>query len=111
VMVLRPDQQDYEGTGVAVEVARSLEVPRLFLVVNKVPSTVDPVALKERLEATFDCEVAAVLLHSDQMMTLGSSEVFARKYPNDPITLALAQLVPKLLGGEEEARQRDAIHE
>ncbi|MBI5947438.1 MAG: MinD/ParA family protein [Chloroflexi bacterium] len=97
VMVLRPDQQDYEGTGVAVEVARSLEVPRLLLVVNKAPSTLDARALKERLEGTFHCTVAAVLPHSDEMMTLGSADVFANKYPNDPITRALDGVVEMLL--------------
>ncbi len=36
-IVLRPDQQDFQGTGVTVEVARKLDVPRMVLVVNKVP--------------------------------------------------------------------------
>ena len=36
-LILRPDSQDYQGTGVTVDVARKLEVPRLLLVVNKVP--------------------------------------------------------------------------
>lgn len=103
VIVLRPDQQDYEGTGVAVEVARSLEVPHLLLVVNKAPSTLDPVALKERLEATFRCRVGAVLQHSDAMMTLGSSEVFVERYPDDPITKALDEVVSELEAAEAPA--------
>ena len=37
VIVLRPDQQDYQGTMVAVEVARKLGVPSLKLMVNKAP--------------------------------------------------------------------------
>ena len=32
--VLRPDHQDYQGTAVTLEVARRLNVPDLFLVVN-----------------------------------------------------------------------------
>src|SRR5207253_7854801 len=35
-IVLRPDQQDYQGTSVTVEVARKLAVPRMMIVVNKV---------------------------------------------------------------------------
>jgi septum site-determining protein MinD len=41
LLVLRPDQQDYEGTGVLVEVAAGLRVPRTALVLNKVPATLD----------------------------------------------------------------------
>ena len=37
VIIMRPDQQDYQGTGVTVEVARKLGVPAMYLVVNKVP--------------------------------------------------------------------------
>src|ERR671938_234545 len=42
VILLRPDHQDYQGTGVTVEVARKFEVPSMLLVVNKVPSLFDP---------------------------------------------------------------------
>ncbi len=37
VILLRPDQQDYQGTSVTVEVARKLDVPRILMVVNKTP--------------------------------------------------------------------------
>jgi len=97
VIVLRPDQQDYEGTGIAVEVARSLEAPRLMLILNKTPATLDAVAVKASLERTFNCEVAAVLPHSELMMELGSNEVFASKYPLDPVSLALSHVVDELL--------------
>ena len=102
VMVLRPDQQDYEGTGVAVEVARSLDVPKLVLVVNKAPRSLDPVALKEQVEKTFQCTVGAVLSHSDEMMALGSAAVFVRRYPDDPITRALEGVVDLILAAEPE---------
>ena len=97
IIVLRPDQQDYEGTGIAVEVARSLEVPRLMLILNKAPATLDASAVAASLERTFNCEVAAVLPHSDRMMELGSDEVFARKFPAHPITQALAAIVDSLI--------------
>ncbi|MGD9934481.1 MAG: MinD/ParA family protein [Dehalococcoidia bacterium] len=100
VLVLRPDQQDYEGTAVAVEVARSLEVPRLFLVVNKAPPSLSAKALAETLSSSMNCPVAAVLPHSDEMMVLGSSEVFAVRHAEHPITIALAGLAQQLLGGE-----------
>jgi MinD-like ATPase involved in chromosome partitioning or flagellar assembly len=48
-IVLRPDQQDYQGTGVTVEVARKLDVPRMVLVVNKVPAAFEPEAVRQRV--------------------------------------------------------------
>jgi hypothetical protein len=49
-IILRPDQQDYQGTGVRVEGARTLGVPRMLLLVNKVPAVFDPAEVKARVE-------------------------------------------------------------
>jgi MinD-like ATPase involved in chromosome partitioning or flagellar assembly len=96
-IVLRPDQQDYQGTSVTVEVARKLDVPRLLLVVNKVPSVFDVADVRARVEQTYGCEVAAVLPHSDEIMTLASAGIFVLRYPDHPITAALKQVAAKLV--------------
>jgi MinD-like ATPase involved in chromosome partitioning or flagellar assembly len=96
-IILRPDQQDYQGTGVTVEVARKLDVPRMVLIVNKVPSVFDLAEVKSQVEQTYDCEVAAVLPHSDEMMTLASAGIFALRYPDHPMTATLKQLTTKLV--------------
>lgn len=95
-IVMRPDQQDYQGTGVTVEVARKLGVPRLLLVVNKIPKTFDPAQVKERVEKTYDAQVGAMLFHSDQMMVLGSSGIFVLHFPDHPNTHELKRLVAAL---------------
>ncbi len=97
VIIMRPDQQDYQGTGVTVEVARKLDVPRMVLVVNKVPTFFDFNDVKQLVEKTYDCEVAAVLPHSDEMMALQSSGVFVLRYPDHPITKALKNVVTRLM--------------
>ena len=96
-IILRPDQQDYQGTGVTVEVARKLDVPRMVLIVNKVPSVFDLAKVKSRVEQTYGCEVAAVLPHSDEMMALASAGIFALRYPDHPVTAALKQVAAKLV--------------
>jgi MinD-like ATPase involved in chromosome partitioning or flagellar assembly len=98
-IVLRPDQQDYEGTGVTVEVARSLEVPNMMLVVNKAPPDLDLTAIRCKVEEAFSCPVAAVLPHSDEMMTLGSADIFALAYPEHPFTGLLRQVAERMGGG------------
>ncbi len=97
VIVMRPDAQDYQGTGVTVEVARKLEVPRMALIVNKTPQVFASTAVKERVEEIYGCEVLAVLPHSDEMMTLASSGIFVLRFPDNPITTILSEVAQALL--------------
>jgi MinD-like ATPase involved in chromosome partitioning or flagellar assembly len=85
-IILRPDEQDYEGTSVTVRVARKLRVPRMTLIVNKTPSVFDREHVRADVETAYDCEVAAVLPHSDEMMALSSREIFSLRYPDHPIS-------------------------
>lgn len=98
VIVLRPDSQDYQGTGVTVEVARKLEVPRMALIVNKIPQVFDPEAVRSRVEEAYHCEVLAVLPHSEEMMALASSGIFALRYPDHPVAEQLGQVAESLEG-------------
>ncbi len=96
LIILRPDQQDYQGTGVTVEVARKLSVPCMMLVVNKVPAAFPTDEVRARVEQAYHAEVAAVLPHSDEMMALASAGVFVTRYPDHPITAALKQVAERL---------------
>ncbi len=96
LIIMRPDNQDYQGTGVTVEIARRLNVPNLSLIVNKVPQVFDPEAVRARVESTYDTRVAAVLPHSDEMMTLASSGIFVLKYPDHAVSLALRKVADYL---------------
>ena len=96
VIVLRPDQQDYQGTGVTIEVARRLDVPRMLIVVNKAPQIFNPDEVKARVEKAYNCKVAAVLPHSDEMMVLASSGIFVLRYPDHPMTGMLTNVLSQL---------------
>jgi len=76
VIILRPDQQDYQGTSVTV---------------------FDMADVKARVEQTYHCDVAAVLPHSDEMMALASAGIFALRYPDHPVTAALKQVAATLV--------------
>jgi MinD-like ATPase involved in chromosome partitioning or flagellar assembly len=97
VIILRPDSQDYQGTAVTVEVARKLNVPRLLLMVNKVPEVFNFADVQKRVEQTYNSEVAAVLPHSDEMMALASAGIFSLHYPDHRVTQALKQVAAKLI--------------
>ena len=96
LIILRPDKQDFQGTSVTVEVARKLDVPNMLLLINKVPHSFDIEGVISQAEQTYHCEVVAVFPHSDEMMALASSGIFALKYPEDPITKSLEQLADRL---------------
>ncbi|MCA9651503.1 MAG: MinD/ParA family protein [Myxococcales bacterium] len=97
VIIMRPDQQDYQGTGVTVEVARSLEVPRIMLVVNKTPSSFDHEDVEQRVAATYACEVAAVIPHSDDLMALASAGIMLTRFPRSDLAALYRKLGDRLL--------------
>jgi septum site-determining protein MinD len=96
VLILRPDQQDYQGTSVTVEVARKLGVPQMLLMVNKVPAMLMN-EVKQRIEKLYDCEVAVVVPHSDDLMALASSGIFSMRYPDHPVTRLYQKLTDRVL--------------
>lgn len=91
ILILRPDQQDYQGTAVTVDVARKLGVQRLLLVVNKVPESFDLAEVKSLVSHTYQCEVGAILPHSDEMMALASAGIFSLQFPNNDLSHTLQQ--------------------
>ena len=95
---MRPDQQDYQGTAVTVDVARKLDVPKMVMVVNKIPQAFDLDDVRQRVEQTYKVPVAAVLPHADEMMTLASSGIFSFKYPDHPITQGLKAVITQISG-------------
>lgn len=97
VLILRPDQQDYQGTAVTVDVARKLEVPKLLMVMNKAPTIFDFAQLRKRVEETYEAQVAGVLPHSDEMMVLASSGVFAIKYPDNPLSQIIESIAQQVM--------------
>ena len=97
LVVMRPDHQDYQGTGLTIEVARELDVPQMMILVNKVPSTFDVNQIRQMVENTYGCPVAAIIPHSDEMMTLASQGIFTIRYPDHPITVELRKVAKALI--------------
>jgi MinD-like ATPase involved in chromosome partitioning or flagellar assembly len=96
-IIMRPDQQDYQGTGVTVEVARKLNVPRLVIVVNKTPQVYDFNQVRGQVEQLYGAEVAAVMPHSDEMMALASAGIFSLRFPEHDVSKLYRQVAAKLM--------------
>lgn len=93
VLILRPDQQDYLGTAVVLEVAENLEVPQILLVVNKVLPDFDLKALRQKVEETYHKTVAGILPLSTEMLRLGSEGIFCLRYPDSEVTTQFKKIV------------------
>lgn len=91
LIVLGHDQRDYQGTSVIVEVAHKLGVPRMLLAVNEMPAIFDPVDVRDQMQQTYQCEVAAVLSHVEELAALAGSDIFCLRYPDHPMTRALRE--------------------
>ncbi|MBP8001949.1 MAG: MinD/ParA family protein [Chloroflexi bacterium] len=97
VIILRPDEQDFQGTHVTLQVMQRLQIPQIFLVVNKAPEDLDLNQVKREVEKTYGVPVLAVFPHSDEMMTLASSGIFSLHYPDHPVAQKYRQLALALL--------------
>lgn len=95
LIVLRPDQQDFQGTAVTVDVARKLEVPALYLVVNKALSSYK-FDLREKIENAYDSPVAAILPLSEEVARIASSDIFSLRYPDHPFSEGIQQIVSSI---------------
>jgi septum site-determining protein MinD len=96
-IILRPDQQDFQGTSVTVEVARQLGVPKLLLLINKLPSVFDRAQVQKMVEELYNAEVAAIIPHSEELMALASGGIFVLRYPNHQVTQEYRALLTKLM--------------
>ena len=97
IIILRPDQQDFQGTAVTVDVARSLDVPEMMLVVNKLLEKYPPEETRANVEKTYGVPVAAVLPLSEDMADLGSADLFSLCHPEHKWSRGIHQIAEKLM--------------
>ncbi len=97
LIILRPDNQDYQGTSVTLEVCRRLEVPNLFLVMNKVLQTYDFEKVKHDIENVYKCDVAGVLPQSDDLIEIGSKEIFYLNHREHPFSQGIEEIAERIL--------------
>ncbi|MGB3308479.1 MAG: MinD/ParA family protein [Nodosilinea sp.] len=97
VVILRPDRQDFQGTAVMVDLAQKLKVPRILMVVNRVMQNSDPEMVRQQLQAKYEVPVVGVLPNCDEMMQLGSSDLFSLRYPDHPLTQIYHQVADQVM--------------
>jgi len=99
VLIMRPDQQDFQGTAVTVDLARGLGVPHLFIAVNKaLPGQDDEV--RARVEKLFSVPVAGIMPLSFDVAAMASGDLFSLRYPDHAWSLGLRSIAAAVLGAK-----------
>jgi septum site-determining protein MinD len=104
VLILRPDQQDYLGTAVVLDVANSLDVPQILLVINKILPEFDSQVLRQKAEDAYQRSVAGLLPLAPDMMRLGSQGIFCLQYPDHPVSQEFQHIANQVVACSNHAR-------
>jgi len=92
LIVLRADNQDFQGTAVTVDLARRLETPKILLLLNKVLPPFDEAELGRTLQKSYGVPMAGVLPLSEDLVRLASSGVFCMHHPDHEVTRTLRRV-------------------
>jgi MinD-like ATPase involved in chromosome partitioning or flagellar assembly len=96
ILILRPDQQDYQGTAVTIDVAHQLKVRKLMLVVNKVLRKTDFPTLQSTIETTYKTNVSGMFPLFEEIIELGSRGLFCLQNSDHPFTQILNQVAAQI---------------
>lgn len=97
ILILRPDKQDFQGTAVTVDVAKQLKVKKMLLAINKVLSSVNFEALKQKVEEAYSIPVAGIFPLSEDIVQLASEGVFCLKYPTHAVTQEFTKVAQQIM--------------
>jgi MinD-like ATPase involved in chromosome partitioning or flagellar assembly len=98
LIILRPDNQDFQGTAVTVDIASSLDVTNLLLMVNKaVPNKYDYNDLKEQIEKTYGAPLTGILPLSFDIADNASKDIFSLAHPDHEWSRELRKVAAAIL--------------
>lgn len=106
-LIMRLDKQDYDGTGILLDIARKLNIPNITMVINESPRDYSLDGIKKEIENSYHCSVGAVIPHTEEIQTLASKGVFVLKYPEHPLTSIFRNLADSLINN---SKSRTAPH-
>lgn len=97
LVILRPDNQDFQGTSVTVELARKLEMHEILIALNKVPSSANIDQLRRQVESAYGAPVIGALPLSEEIAELASAGIFVNRHPQHPVSKQLRGMADRLM--------------
>ncbi|MDK1028515.1 MAG: MinD/ParA family protein [Anaerolineae bacterium] len=96
MVVMRLDEQDYQGVSMILDLAKRLELPRSMVIVNDIHGGYALKEVEKQIGVTFKCEVGGAIPHSDEFLRLASEDIFVLRFPEHPITGTLEKIAAKI---------------
>ena len=96
VLILRPDNQDFQDAAVVVELARKLDVADVRVLINKVPDGVDWDFLRSQVEARYGAPVVGMMPLCSEMAQLASGALFVVRHPDHHLSSQLAEIAARI---------------
>lgn len=94
--VVQLDLQQYHAIGITVELADQMGIPRRVMAANLVPDLYDPDEVRRALRTTYGWDVVGLLPYCDELMALGSGDIFVLRYPNHPMVATFQRIADAL---------------
>ncbi len=91
-VVLRSDEQDYLGTAVTLEIAKKFEIPKIFLILNKILPKYEKKDVEKKMQKAFHVPPAGTIYYSEDFADLASKDVFILKYPEHAFSKTIEQI-------------------
>lgn len=93
VMVMRLEQNEYQGTGVMIDVARKLDIGRVQILANQVPHIYFPPQIEEQIKTAYHCPLLMSIPYSEEVIEMAGKDVFVLRHPQSAISLRFGQVV------------------
>lgn len=97
ILVMRLEQQEYQGTGVMVDVARKLEIGRVQVFANQVPPIYFPPQIEEQIKTAYHCPLLMSAPHSEELIEMTGKDVLVLRHPQNPISLRFGQVATQFV--------------
>ncbi|GAB4457561.1 MAG: MinD/ParA family protein [Elainellaceae cyanobacterium] len=109
ILVLGLDATEFQSLAVRMDIARTLEVPQVWLLANQVPPAYALGEVWRKLEHSYGAAIIGVLPTVDEMLTLGSSGLFYQIYPDHPLSLGLEAIAQQLISALGPVAQLESV--
>lgn len=96
LVVMQPDQQDYQGTAVLISLIRQMGGIEPCLVMNGLPERFDPLDVENRLRDTYQVASAAALPLAEDLLTFDRSHLLLLRDPDHNWSQKLRTLARRL---------------
>ncbi|MEY2976217.1 MAG: hypothetical protein ACO3NK_18125 [Prochlorotrichaceae cyanobacterium] len=92
LVLLCPDQSDFQGTAVTTDVAKRLQIPQIAIALNQVPDIFDPESLQHQIEALYQLPFTGYLPFAGEIRLGLPYQTFPRLNGTDDFGRALERL-------------------